>query len=610
MTEINFSYSIGNIAAQPPTDESLWSFNNTSLFPAASLTILAQPRRNGPGTLLRQDVAQALGLCNEFRSINDHINHLISAMPALANNRQDTQGVLQSMAKNGVLESSVTAWQRLTAGHTEKSRPACGVCILTCDRPDALKRLLDGLNALPENTERIWVIDDSRNAGHLAENAKIVAHFSKQSPVKISHCDNALRDNLISYLESVLPDATTSIRWLLSRNSWGNQPTYGQARTLALLLSVGQHVLMLDDDVIPEAICPPVTASQLRFRSGRDRAAIVWASKADMTAQEAPLEKPPLVDLMSPVGAPLGTLLKTHALSHRSLANVDGALTMRYHANSAILISQCGYWGDAGTGNSGSWLAYQRADTLQNLLESHTDLEAALGARASWSGFKGAALTPYGTMSAATGVDHSVLLPPYFPVQRGEDIMFGIMVQRMHPDSVAFNTNWAIRHEPIEKRDNHIPLSPMSAQPDLGLLADWLGREPADQWGLPAERRLADMSDQVWRLAEMNQDSLESLVREHLASKRASLLQICMEHMGQLENIEKLKGTAQWRGFLERSRDNLLAEIQDPDRTPLSTIANLRDPEGMENLRVQGAAFAKALEDWPSICEAMKSFKV
>ena len=108
----------------------------------------------------------------------------------------------------------------------------------------------------------------------------------------------------------------------------------------------------------------------------------------------------------------------------------------------------------------------------------------------------------------------------------------------------------------------------------------------------------------------MNQDSLESLVREHLASKRASLLQICMEHMGQLENSENVKGTAQWRGFLERSRDNLLAEIQDPDRTPLSTIATLRDPEGMENLRVQGAAFAKALEDWPSLCEAMKSFKV
>jgi hypothetical protein len=184
------------------------------------------------------------------------------------------------------------------------------------------------------------------------------------------------------------------------------------------------------------------------------------------------------------------------------------------------------------------------------------------------------------------------------------------MLQRLHPESPVLNHGWAIRHDPIDTRTSNIPLTPMSVAPSLSLLADWIGREPADQWGLSAERQLSGIAEQIWRLTEMDAPACESLARQELASKRSAQLQLCMDHGEQLGALEHLPGFSQWQRFIEKSRDTLLAEIQNPALRPLSAAVQSEDGKGIDQLRQGGAALATALDHWPAIRAAAKVFSV
>ncbi|MDG1216044.1 MAG: hypothetical protein P8N17_08525, partial [Luminiphilus sp.] len=587
MSNFSFSYSFDAASTPPEHNNTLWSFNHHAVYPAAKNTVLVHPKRGGPGTLLQEEVAHALSFCQHFRTLNEHLEQIISNMPPLENFRENTLRTLTTLANQGLLESSQTAWNRLTQKSEDVALTPGSLCIITCDRPAALQRLLAQLaeTTLPTDIDRIWVIDDSRTDAALVENTRIVEHFATVFTEQVLHCDTALRNRLIAHLTSTLPEAHGAIDWLIHRKGWGNQATYGQARNLTLLLNVGRRILVLDDDALPDAISPPLSPTNTQFTTGNAREAMLWGSQEEMESQASLLSSSPLSLMLDSLGSSLGRLPDISGKSHQVLAGIDGRLTAPYHGNSRILLSQAGSWGDAGTGDSGSWLAYMPHATIRRALQDFTDLERTLGARATWMGYRGTSFSPYGIMSAQTGIDHTVLMPPYYPAGRGEDILFGIILQRLHPESPVLNHGWAIRHDPIDTRTSNIPLTPMSVSPSLSLLADWIGREPADQWGLSAERRLSGIAEQIWRLTEMDAHACESLARQELASKRSAQLRLCMKHGEQLEALKPLPGFSQWQRFIEKSRDTLLAEIQNPALRPLSAAAQSEDGKGIDQLR-------------------------
>lgn len=51
-----------------------------------------------------------------------------------------------------------------------------------------------------------------------------------------------------------------------------------------------------------------------------------------------------------------------------------------------------------------------------------------------------------------TGLDNRALLPPYFPLFRNEDLLFGMALQFLHPDSLMLDFPWALPHIPMKER--------------------------------------------------------------------------------------------------------------------------------------------------------------
>ena len=610
MTEVNYSFSMGS-APRGEAKAELYSFNGIRAVAGPEGTVLLLNPRTHQKMMVQPEVAQALRHCASFKALSAHAQHLTTILAPLKDHPEVALQTLEQVREAGMLESAAQAWLRLTQNSTDQPESAtCRVFILTCDRPEALDRLLASLSngPVPIEVEGIWVVDDSRQKASLQANARIIEAHRDSLSVPLYHFDLEQRARLITHLKSSLPAAEAAIDFLLNRNHWGQAATYGLARNLSLLLSVGQRALVLDDDVIAEAVAPPLSPTDLWFGTANDREAIFYRSQDALRERKLTLDASPLALMLDQLGRPLGSVVADGWQGPGQLAGTKGGLIERFGAGSRVLLTQCGSWGDLGApGNS--WIHYLPEASLKRLLEAPEALPELLVARSAWMGYRGPTLTENGTLSQLTGLQHTELLPPYLPAGRGEDILFALMLQRLHPESAVWNAGWAIPHHPIDDRSPPADLPPLKVEAGLSLLAEWLGKEPRDQWGLTPARRLQGMAEEVRRLVSMEDRALSALVAEEHLSRIGANLSRVMQQLKAVPSSGNESNIATWRAFLEASRDQLVTQIQTVEIHPLAAAVDKLGAEGITTLRHMGRGFAEAMGTWPEICESARSFE-
>ena len=139
----------------------------------------------------------------------------------------------------------------------------------------------------------------------------------------------------------------------------------------------------------------------------------------------------------------------------------------------------------------------------------------------------------------------------------------------------------------------------VKVEPGMSLLADWLGREPADQLGISAEQCACWHERSAGSPAEMESDAAEVLIGRQLAGRQAAVLKQCMDHLKSLERFTELPGAESWRRFLVSSRDAVDGDIQAPSNEPGCDTAAAQ----LRHLRQHAHDFAGALRAWPVICQ-------
>ena len=610
MSDINFSYSIGSPPTLAGESAALWSSNSTTVLPCIGNTVTLHNSRNNQSMLVQTEVAHALSFCAPFRTMDAHLERILAAMPPLRDNPEDAKNILTSIRDAGFLEPAEAAWHRLCVKVTSHESTPARIFILTCDRPKALKRLLDSLcdRQIDPAIESMWVIDDSKQAESLGRNTEVIGAIRGRIPVPVHHVDAAMQQALNNYLLASSPQHQNSLSFLLDADRWSGRPTYGRARNVSLLLSVGFRALVLDDDILLQAIAPPRATRGLKLDSAGGREAAFYGSLEALAKHALDTNQDPLTQLLGNVGQSLGNLMLNNLAAPADLAGWDGELLSRYGAQSPVLLNQCGSWGDPGTGDA-SWIFFLPEQSIKSLISSEQPLEHLLTVRANWMGYRGPTLSAYGSLSQLTGFDHSTLLPPYFPAGRGEDALFGIMLQRVQPNSLVLSEGWAIRHEPLDNRANRGDLKPLCVTPGMSTLADWLGREPEEEKGLTPARRLLSVSDDIKKLAHLEIDALERLVGEKIASKRTSLLARCTEHLEQLSGMDTSANANAWSEFLSQSQAGLIEALQSTEPTPVRSLLEGDSINTEASVREMGSQFADALSAWPEICETSKGFR-
>ena len=611
--ELNHSISIPADIGLGGGESHAWSFSGVQIYPLTTdNSVLYEPIKD-IRLIVQNEVVHALQHCTKFRTIDQHLETLLAAIPQLAKNSADTRNVINEISKSGFGESTETAWSRLTHNQGNLGLSATEsptkLIILTCDRPKALERLIRQMQTieLPSVVTQVIVIDDSRTELAVANNHSCLCEAQRHFQVPLLHFGPSCRDRFLLYLKDAVPECHQALDFLLSRARWGQAPTYGLARNLALLLSANHRVLIVDDDIEPICVAPPLNSRELNFVSPTDMEAAFFTSREAMLASAVRIGGNPFNNMLEKLGNTLGATLEKSGVGHKILLGVESNLIERLHSGSKIISSQCGTWGDPGTSGN-NWVFFQSTESIERLL-AMGEPEDSLSTRCCWVGHGGPGISRFGLKSCITGIDNRQLLPPYIPAGRGEDALFGIMLERMHPESAVFEEGWAISHQPVEDRTQSHGLAPVRATPGINVLANWLGRGAKGSIKADALENLFDIANDISKLADLNKDDSEKIVRAELIRSSASLLDRCMQHITSIPKTEGLPGGESWTTFLEKNRGLLLQDIQLPRAEPLNEILQSRGTT-LETLQNLGKDFSNALRMWPRIIEAAASYDI
>jgi hypothetical protein len=573
--------------------------------------LLVRNPRNGKHAVLTPDVYGALLGCRRFSSLEDHARRLVSLNPALAGQEAEVLGVLRSVRDDGLMVSADIYPVTLKPAHPPKyhvDKPV--VAVMTWERPEALERCLDSLRAQVDanNVQRFVIIDDSRAEAAQTANRAATEAFAEAVNAPVLYLGAEEQRGFMAAIIRQIPALEAQVRFLIDRERWADHWTSGLARTVSLLISVGQRLVIFDDDVVCD-IYEPENAGGVGFAEN-EREARFFADRTDWPEKAGGSKLDPVLRHLRVLGSNLDDALSalgTTGLSAGDFAGADLETLERLAPDSRVLVSECGSLGDAGTANL-NWIATLGGESLQRLLADPETVEHALSTRNCWVGQRRHHFLPRATMSQCTGIDNRSLLPPYTPVLRGEDQLFGSMVSFVHPGSVVADQAWAIAHLPMPERDwgrnegrfdTSQPFENFALAAMSGDRGQSKAREPLKRLG-----HLARVFDD---LAEQDRNELR---RDYARSQVEGRATDFRELTQALEDAAS--GPENWKRFLGEALERLNLElVENPDDQPIRGYpAGLEGDALLEWWQTYWREFGQALRAWPAIRQAARNVQI
>ena len=585
----------------------LVAFADCEIIPVDAQKTLVINRLNGKQQFFAPSVVDALMTCTQFDTIDAHSRRLCAERGELQGQEAVVTSTLRELDAGRFLLDSGRIQRRLLTREKRPQAPSA-VFIITCDRPNAVERLLASLlrNAKLDAHERLTLIDDSRSADNRRANRALLADFNRRSAREMQYFGAEEQSALLEHLRSELPEAAQGLRFLIDPKPWEAKKTYGRSRTLALLLSVGQRALVLDDDILCQALQPAVREPGIGF-TGRRQAAF-YRDREALMASAASAGVDPLMGHLEYLGQNLGFALSD--IGHGEIATewlqgANAAMLNELHAEAPVLITQCGSWGDPGT--AAHWALNLDEASIERLISAPHGMREALENRCNWLGCTRPTLHKMAFMSAITGVDNSHLLPPYFPAFRGEDLLFASMVEAMYHHGAVLEYGWCVPHLPVDDRSDRGLHEPVAGAAGIALFTRYLLEKIDYKDAGNPRRRLMALAGEARRMADRSNSDLLLDYRCEQAKAQAQLLQVLAHKARHAEDLP----SADWLAYVNRALSEVeisIAEVHRPAKIP-GIRAGATDEEVLAEFRQLAGGWASALSSWPVIRECAQRWR-
>ena len=598
MTDILDTMTTTNsVGLSSATDSELVAFGDCEFIRINEATMIVINRENGNQQIMTSQVVAGLKTCSEFKTIDAHAAHL-------ANTRSELDGDVSMAvaALNGLRDAGMLLVAKDVCSKLEKviprQLPPTRAFIITCDRPVAVERLLESMLRAGKLSQHdaLFLVDDSRESENRAANRELVAKFNLRSAKDMLYFGEDAQDALLSELIKKLPSHISGIRFLLDRSLWQGHKTYGRSRTLCLLLSIGYRALIMDDDIICQAMLPPIVEGGVGIGSEHVRKATFYSSEQELMQSGRLADFDPLSGHATLLGTTLSHALQaanSGPLQESQLLNVNAMLANLLMPDSSIIVTQCGSLGDPGTSTT-HWGLFQSEDSIERMIAAPHGIREALENRLNWLGSTRPNFFKMPFMSQVTGLDNSQLLPPYFPAFRGEDGLFGAMLVNMHRDSVSLEYPWSVPHRPVDARSFNSE-SLIGTTGSIALFSSHLTRNINYLDGTSPENNLGCIASEALRLSVRPDMALTMDFRAELGEAQVNQLHALQS---QLSLSEKYHST-ELRGYFERNIEALqsaLSVAQSPAR--YGAAINVTEAEALAYFRSVAGNFSAALTGW------------
>ncbi|QBQ53517.1 hypothetical protein [Nitrosococcus wardiae] len=532
MTEKNDNYS-RNFSQGPTTvtaahqAQGLWAFDNCVVFPLPRRRLLLKSKRTDNRVVVSVEVFQILQLCRQFRTLEDHIAQIKKMNPALAERQSEISQVFNKFIEQHFMISAKDLVANLQyKGRVSHQTPLFGILVRTCDRPKQLARLVKSFAESESHHGRHYrylVMDDSRSPENRAKNQIVVGEISKNHHLDIHYYGREEQQKRITTLISAFPEHQETIQWLLGGHEEDTRFSGGRLWNYMLLLTAGKRFLTIDDDMICQTRLAPHHQNRLEI-SQRQREVQFFLDRADLLARTTVSNIDPIEQSSEVLGCSIDKAIHHFSavkLQEQAFKDLGSDQIETLHADSKILLTQCGVFGDPGTVST-SWIYELEGSARSQLVENLEAYEILRASRHLWLGSSSFHFLPTTSLlSTLTGFDNQEMLPCTSPYFRNEDHLFGTLVKALYPSSVALEFPWGLLHLPEPERTwNQESLDKPENVGVLGFLADVANNSMGNCYANDSFQRLTFLAETYLGLADANEDVLTAGIEENLIHAR------------------------------------------------------------------------------------------
>jgi hypothetical protein len=591
--------------------QDLVALSDCRVFPLSASQCLLRSKRTGAEVAVGLDVLNTLQLCREFRSLDDHVHHITSLVPALADQAAEVRRILDSLATQGFMTSAMDIVRELSIPAVPFAAGALhSVTVRTCERPEQLRRLLNSFldnEKRFKNHYRYVILDDSKSSEQQHQNSQSVAEFAAQG-LNAAYYGQTAQQQFTENLCQQFPQHAPTIQWLLNAAPGCGAATYGRTWNHALLLNAGERFVMFDDDALPMAYKSPHHTSAVEI-SGRERQVNFYPDRDELLKRNQIADIDPIAQHQEILGATLTQALGHFSggtLTQASVSHLQPHEIPRVAKASPVLLTVAGSFGDPGINSLRSLFDLDK-DSWQRFVSSEADYLHNSSSRTLWCGHPGLhfATSKYLMTTTATGLDNRRLLPPTAPEFVNEDALFGAAAQYLYPDMLMLEFSWGLLHLPEPPRRWDRDTLDTAVRPNvLGYLADLALRDAPRCLAGHAPQRLHSLATLYLDIADADESTFKTALQEHWLSMRTDLIRRLHNRLQEHPDapdywIKDVQRILTANGISTPSDD-----VNPSDRAELS--AGRLGSEGMRDVLQR---YGSALNVWPELWEYCRENK-
>jgi len=485
-----------------------------------------------------------------------------------------------------------------------KRRPIATVGITTADRPEHLKRslssLIGQLGARRERT-RIVVVDASKSVRNESLGRFAVASIGRRNDHAITFIGRKERVAIEHRLRT-LCDASV-LELALRPGASGN-------RNIILLITAGENVLFLDDDIVCDVWelrskrPSPATAEHsgaTRIALGghvEERQIAFYSRREDVCTGLVPSR----VDLLKAHEAVLGSSVRSLADSKFGVDIRRACPRLRQAARgvrpAVVRMTLSGFAGDTGA-TYPDRLLFSTGSWKTALAGSRTSFETAFKSREVCKvTSQYVVMHEIACMTGCMGLANTSITPPFLPVERNEDGLFGATLAAMDEQTVGCHIPYAVVHasaRPARYSTGRFPSASETRTADLLL---WLMRSWAHEIvSKDPRRRLMMLGRWLQDLGALRRVDFARVTSLATLSARQRELRVIESALGELDTYP-----VYWRKALRTYRALLLKNVTKPSSLlPREFHGAGPISAGYEEFRQFVRSAGELYMEWPSL---------
>jgi hypothetical protein len=584
-----------------PRDTNIYGAKDTVRLPGGNeceFLVSATGEVAGP---LSSHAAMVLKCCREFRTRDHHAIDMTFKFGIPAEHFDGLRDMISHLVNLGLLTSGSDLLKEIAVSCRHDSPPISTIGFVTCNRTVALSRSVKSAidNAIRSGRNPEFVVMDDSDERNAELNRQAMRAHVDTASVDLLYAGRREKEEFARLLATRSQVPPEVVRFALF-DPEGCGHTVGANRNALLLDKVGSLILSLDDDVMCQTLDSPSPGTGVRFSSRH------WQDFWFYPDRESALREARFVerDILGAHEAFLGRGIGDVVCDQQ--AEIDGAdigsqlLRSRVSGNGKILVTMPGVVGDSGMAFSWPFLM-ARGETHLRLTSSESCYRSALASKEVLKVSDRPTFDVSGLcMTTIIGLDNQDLLPPFMPVYRNEDGIFGAILAKYFDEEYSVHLPWAALHD-AESGRGYWPTSDLLPPHICDVLPTCI-----DAHAKPASRsrarRLESLGYYLSELGSLPFPEFEQLMRLFAFQQLSRLIV-------KLENVlrEHADAPGYWTSGVEQTIELYQKAISNPDPTQAAWSDGKQKQDKFQRLSQRLLRkYGELLCAWPSLVACAK----